>query len=105
MTTLVIRLQVKPEKEDRFLEVINEIVGSMKGNEPQTRVYAFWKTKTPYEYFMLESYTTASALQHHIGRHSAFQEEFATFLSSPSKIEELGEFVIGYPDEGTLPLA
>lgn len=105
MTTLVIRMQVKPEKEARFLEIISHIVNAMKDEEPETRVYGFWRTKTPHEYYMLESYTKASALQHHIQRHSAFQEEFGTLLSAPSDIEELGDFVVGYPDEGTLPLA
>ncbi len=104
MTTLIIRMQVKPEKESRFLEIVNEIVGAMKTTEPETRIYAFWRTQVPYEYFMIESYTTASALEFHIGQHIGYQKEFSTCLSAPPQTEQLGDFVTGYPDETTLPL-
>lgn len=105
MTTLIIRMQVKPEREERFLEIIHSIVASMKGAEPETRVYAFWRTQTPHEYVLVESYITASALDYHISRHIGGQEEFGTCLAAPPQTEKLGEFVTGYPDETTLPLA
>jgi quinol monooxygenase YgiN len=105
MTTLLIRMQVLPEKEERFLEHIRAIVASMPGHEPDTRVYAFWKTKTPHEYFMVESYTNAEALKFHISRHIDGQKVFQTFLAKPPEVEELGDFVVGVPDVGTLPLA
>lgn len=105
MATLLIRMRVLPEKEERFLEIITQITGSMKDAEPDTRVYAFWRTKNPYEYFLVESYTTSEALEYHIGRHIGFQEEFGTCLAQPPDVEELGEFVIGAPDIGTLPFA
>lgn len=104
MTTLVIRMQVKPEKEKRFLEIVTAIVGAMKDAEKETRVYAFWRTQTPYEYFMIESYTSAEALEFHIGRHIGYQKEFGTCLAKAPEVEELGEFVVGYPDDDTLPL-
>lgn len=105
MTTLLIRMRVLPEKEERFLEYINAIVASMPGHEPDTRVYAFWRTKTPYEYFMVESYTTPEALKFHISRHIDGQKEFQTLLAEPPEVEELGDFVVGAPDIGTLPYA
>lgn len=105
MSTLLIRMRIKPEKEDRFLETIHGIVESMPGNEPETRVYAFWRTKTPHEYFMVESYTSEDALKFHISRHIDGQEEFQTLLSEPPEVEELGDFVTGFPGVGTLPLA
>lgn len=105
MTTLVIRLQVKPEKESRFLEIANEIITAMKTTEPKTRVYAFWRTKNPYEYFMIESYTDPSGLEFHINQHISFKEEFGTCLSAIPDVEELGAFVMGYPDETSLPLS
>lgn len=103
MTTLLIRMNVKPEKEDRFLETIHSIVDSMLGHEPETRVYAFWRTQTPHEYFMVESYLTKEDLGHHIDRHKEGQAEFQTFLAKPPEIEELGDFVVGVPDVETLP--
>lgn len=105
MTTLLIRLQVLPEKEELFLKHIRGIVETMPGHEPDTRVYAFWKTKTPHEYFMVESYTNAEALKFHISRYINTQEEFQTYLAKPPQVEELGDFVVGVPDVGTLPLA
>ena len=105
MTTLLIRMQVLPEKEERFLEHIRGIVESMPGHEPETRVYAFWRTKTPHEYFMVESYTSPEALKFHISRHIDGQKEFQTLLAKPPEVEELGDFVVGVPDADTLPLA
>lgn len=105
MTTLLIRMDVLPEMEERFLEHIRGTVAAMPGHEPETRVYAFWKTKTPYQYFMVESYTRAEALASHIERHKHGQAEFQTFLATPPEVEKLGDFVVGVPDEGTLPLA
>lgn len=105
MTTLVIRMQVKPEKEERFLEIVNTIIGAMKTTEPETRVYAFWRTQTPHEYFMIESYLSAAALEFHIGEHIGYQEEFGSCLAAPPHVETLGDFVTGYPNEDCLPLA
>lgn len=105
MTTLIIRLQMKPEKEERCLQIIDGIIEKMRTTEPDTRVYAFWRTKTPHEYLLVESYTNAEALEFHIGQHMAGQEEFMSCLSQPPQVETLGEFVTGYPDIGTLPLA
>lgn len=105
MTTLIIRLQMKPEKEERCLEIINSIIAKMKTTEPETRVYAFWRTKTPHEYFMVESYTTDTALEFHIGQHLENQDEFVSCLAKPPQVEKLGDFVAGYPDDTTLPLA
>ena len=105
MTTLIIRLQMKPEKEERCLQIIDGIIEKMRTTEPDTRVYAFWRTKTPHEYLLVESYTNAKALEFHIGQHMAGQEEFMSCLSQSPQVETLGEFVTGYPDIGTLPLA
>lgn len=105
MTTLLIRMDVLPEKEERFLNHIQGIVETMPGHEPETRVYAFWRTKTPHQYFMVESYTSAEALHSHIERHKHGQAEFQTFLAKPPQVEELGDFVVGFPDKGTLPIA
>lgn len=105
MTTLLIRMRVLPEKEARFLEITNSIVEAMNGNEPDVRVYAVWRTENEHEYFLVESYLNPEALEFHIGRHIAFQEEFGTLLSEPPKVERLGDFVVGVPDTGTLPYA
>jgi len=105
VTTLIIRMRVKPEKEERFLEIAHTITGAMKDNEPEVRVYGYWRTQEPYEYLMLESYLSASALDFHIAQHEEFRDEFGTLLSEPPEIETLGEFVMGYPDVGCLPLA
>lgn len=105
MSTLLIRMRVNPEKESRFIEIVDSIVESMVGNEPDVRVYGIWKTQTPYEYFLVESYTNNEALEFHIGRHIALQKEFQTLLDEPPKIEKLGDFVAGFPDIGRLPLA
>ena len=105
MTSLLIRMEVLPEMEEHFLEHIKSIVASMPGHEPETRVYAFWRTQAPHEYFMVESYTTPEALKSHIARHIDGQAKFQTFLAKPPEVEELGEFVVGFPGEGTLPLA
>lgn len=105
MSTLIIRMRVQPEKEERFLEIIHSIVGSMKGNEPDARVYAFWRTQTAHEYLLVESHLDQAALEFHIGRHIEFQKEFGTLLSEPPQVEELGEFVVGGPDGRPLPFA
>lgn len=39
MSTLLIRMRVNPEKESRFIEIVDSIVESMVGNEPDVRVY------------------------------------------------------------------
>lgn len=103
MTTLLIRMRVLPEKEARFLEITSSIVEAMHGEEPDVRIYAIWRTENAHEYFLVESYLNAEALELHIGRHIAFQEEFGTLLAEPPQVEKLGDFVVGVPDVGTLP--
>lgn len=91
MISFVIRMRVMPEKKDRFLEIIHGIVAAMEGNEPETRIYAFWRTKTPNEYMLIESHRSVEALKFHIGQHIAVQDELLACLSEPLSAEELGE--------------
>ena len=97
-------MYVKPEKEERFLEVITQNVSTMKNEEPETRVYAFWRTRNPLEYVLIESFLTKEAFDYHVDRHLHTQKEFATFFSRPPETSVLGDFVVGWPDVGTLPL-
>lgn len=104
MSTVIVRMRVKPDMENRFLEIFHEVVQKMKRSEPQTRVYAVWKTQQEHEYLLVESYTSQSGRELHERQHTGVFTEFMSCLASPPETEVLGDFVLGVPDETCLPI-
>ncbi len=97
MSTVILHMRVRPEKENRFLEILRRVTVEMRVSEPDTRVYAVWKTNTRHEYFLVESYRNEAARQQHNAAHAAVFEEFMSCLAQPPRVENLGAFVVGIP--------
>lgn len=105
MSSAIFRIKVKPEKTGRFEAIVGEIADVMRSNEPDARIYALWKTKKANEYLLFESYLNQAAFVFHEGQHVPLLKEFLTIMDGPPEIENLGDFVVGVPDVGTLPFA
>lgn len=103
MSSAIFRICIEPENEERFLEIVGEIVEAMKSTEPETRVYGLWKTQKPQEYLLFESYLSKAAFKFHEVQHLALLKEFQTLVTDLPEVEKLGDFAVGVPDVGTLP--
>ncbi len=104
MSTVTVRMRVKPEKEKRFLEILSEVISKMKLSEPDTRVYAVWKTQNINEYLLVESYVSEAGRELHNRNHTEVFSEFIACLAGPPVTEALEDFVVGVPDTGSLPI-
>ena len=49
MSTVTVRMQVKPERHDDFLRILEDVTAAVQEGEPECFVYATWKTETPFE--------------------------------------------------------
>jgi len=97
MSTVTVRMQVKPEKHDDFLEMLRDVIAQVDAHEPDCLVYSVWETGTPYEYFLVESYRTEEARALHNERHKHIAEAFFACLAGPPQAETLGKLAMGIP--------
>lgn len=65
MSTSVIKIKVKPGREAEFEAIIKALVEASNANEPGIRFYQGFRSGTPGEYVMLESFTDLAALKAH----------------------------------------
>lgn len=56
MSTVIVRMQVKPECEQEFLRIFGKVAAVVEADEDDATIYAVWRTARPQEYLLVESY-------------------------------------------------
>ncbi|MEM9879103.1 MAG: antibiotic biosynthesis monooxygenase family protein [Pseudomonadota bacterium] len=97
MSTVTVRMRVKPEKHEEFLQIFRDVIAIVEAEEPDCQVYSVWETGEPYEYFLVESYKSEAGRAQHNERHKAIAEAFFACLDGVPDTETLGAQVIGLP--------
>lgn len=95
MSTVTVRMKVKPESHDDFLRILKDVTQAVEDSEPDCFVYATWKTSTPFEYLMVESYRSAEGREFHNAQHAGVAKEFFDCLEGSPVVEELGDLLFG----------
>jgi quinol monooxygenase YgiN len=65
MPTTIVKIKVKPGQEAAFEAVIQRLITASNANEPGILFYQGFRTATPGEYYMLESFKDLEALKAH----------------------------------------
>ncbi len=97
MSTVTVRMRVRPEREARFLEILDDVTAKVAAHEPDCRVYATWATQEPQVYLMVEAYRSEAGRELHNQLHAAIAPEFFSLLAEPPVVETLGAVVAGHP--------
>lgn len=95
MSTVTVRMKVKPEKHDEFLRILHDVTAAVEANEPDCFVYATWKTEAPFEYLMVESYRSEDGRAFHNEQHAGVFHDFMACLEGPPEVETLGALEAG----------
>lgn len=95
MSTVTVRMTVKPDRHDDFLRILEDVTKAVEDSEPDCFVYATWKTNTPFEYLMVESYRSVAGRELHNQRHAGVAKAFFECLEGPPEVEELGDLLFG----------
>jgi len=90
MSTVTVRMKVKPDKLDEFERILQEVTASVHADEPDAIIYATWATETPGEYLMVESYRSEAGRAFHNERQAHHWEPFMACLEEPPVTEVLG---------------
>lgn len=97
MSTVIVRLRVKPEHEDKFLTIFREVAEIVAADEPDCTIYAVWETGTLNEYLLVESYRSEAGRNAHNERHAGVFQTFMDCLAEAPQTETLGRQVLGIP--------
>jgi quinol monooxygenase YgiN len=97
MSTVTVRLRVKPEKEAEFLAIFRDVAAIVEAEEPDCTVYAVWETATPQEYLLVEAYRSEAGREAHNARHAGVFHAFIDCLAEPPITEQLGAQLLGIP--------
>lgn len=95
MPTTIVRLKVRPEKEQEFLDIFREVSDRVKAKEPECTLYETWETGTPHEYYHLVSYRTQAARDFHSEINTNVGPRFLPCLYEDPQVEELGVQIVG----------
>lgn len=95
MSTVTVRMKVKPDRHDDFLRILKDVTEAVSTGEPDCFVYATWHTETPYEYLMIEAYNTEAGRELHNERHKGVAAAFFDCLEAPPTVEKLGDVLFG----------
>ena len=92
MTAFIARLRVKPEKQDAFVKLQQELYTLTHEHEPGTPVYELLKSRDePNTYVVIATFTDEAAYQEHM--ESSFHDELVPpildCLSSDMELEML----------------
>ncbi len=97
MSTVTVRMRVCPEREARFLQILDDVTAKVAAHEPDCMVYATWATQEPQVYLMVEAYRSEAGRELHNQLHAAIAPEFFSLLAEPPVVETLGAVVAGHP--------
>lgn len=97
MSTVTVRMRVKPSREQEFLKIFREVAEITQREEKDCLIYAVWETGEPHEYFLVESYKSAAGRTEHETRHSGVAPAFFACLDGPPETVTLGGQVLGFP--------
>ena len=95
MSTVTVRMKVKPECHDDFLRILKDVTQAVEDSEPDCFDYATWKTSTPFEYLMVESYRSEAGRELHNAQHTDVFQGFIDCLVEPPRVEALGDLSFG----------
>lgn len=97
MSTVTVRMTVKPEREEEFLKIFRNVAAIVEEKEPDCVAYIVWETGTPHEYFLIESYRSEAGREFHNKLHAHVAPQFFACLDGAPETETLGEQVLGIP--------
>lgn len=91
MSTSVFKVKVKAGREAEFESVLTALVAASNANEPGIRFYQGFRSDTPGEYVMLESFQDKAALEAHTASEHflAHTPKVADCLDGPPEIQHL----------------
>lgn len=91
MPTVIVRMKVKPSKEQEFLSILREVAHIVKSEETDCVIYAAWATSTPYHYYHMASYRDQAGLDTHERLHKeTIGPRFLPCLEGNPEVERLG---------------
>lgn len=95
MITVIVKMQVKPHKEDEFLSIFREVASSAQTQETGCVIYAAWKTEKPYHYYHIASYRDQAARDYHETLHKDdIGPRFLPCLEGDPQVDHLGPDVL-----------
>ncbi|MEM1019993.1 MAG: antibiotic biosynthesis monooxygenase family protein [Pseudomonadota bacterium] len=97
MSTVTVRMNVKPEKEEEFLQIFRDVIAIVEAEEDDCHIYALWETGEPYEYFLVEGYRNEAARTAHNERHKSIGPNFFACLEGPPEVLSLSKQLMGIP--------
>ncbi|MEO0412223.1 MAG: antibiotic biosynthesis monooxygenase family protein [Pseudomonadota bacterium] len=97
MSTVTVRMTVKPEREEEFLKIFRDVAAIVEEKEPDCIAYAVWATGTPHEYFLIESYRSEAGREFHNQLHADVAPRFFACLEGTPVTETLGPQMLGVP--------
>lgn len=91
MSTSVIKIKVKAGREAEFESIITALAAASNANEPGIRFYQGFRSATPGEYVMLESFSDLAALKAHTASEHfmAHRTKLAECFDGPPEIQRL----------------
>ncbi len=67
MITFLSRMNIKPEKQKEFCQLVEKLTAAVHANEPETLAYQFYKLRDqPLGYAVFESFVNEAAEEHHL---------------------------------------
>ncbi|MCZ6503014.1 MAG: putative quinol monooxygenase [Gammaproteobacteria bacterium] len=67
MLTFIARMKVKEGKEQEFIELVTELTEKVLANEPDTKIYQFYRLRDVERSFaVIESFTSEAAEKAHL---------------------------------------
>jgi autoinducer 2-degrading protein len=66
IVTFVARMTCKPDKRQEFLKLCAQFEEYVRGNEPDTLYYKFFKLREPNRYVIMESFRDEAAEDRHM---------------------------------------
>jgi quinol monooxygenase YgiN len=91
MATSVIKLKAKPGQEAALEDVLTRVVAASNENETGIRFYQAFRSETPGEYWMLESFQDVAALKVHTSSEhfKAIRPELVACLDGAPEVQRL----------------
>ena len=94
MIAFIVRLEVEPDREREFVELVQDLADKVRANEPGNHLYQLCRDpEKPGHYVMLERYQDDDAFQAHT-KSAHFREAgaaLAKMLAGPMSAERLEE--------------
>jgi quinol monooxygenase YgiN len=109
MITLLVHIQVHPERAARFEEILRDMVTQTKSREPACLAYEYYRGEAPFSYYCRLAFASKIAFYEHQNSeyHEGYLAEFAACFASV-RLEYLdpvgsGGSMLGATEDTKLP--